>query len=552
MKSTKGGCLNAPCYVSYDDTAEAWLLETDDGDLADRIHYSEGWGRTKRGGKLPIGTSCVYTKDPYAALQWIGSTASGSRARSELEPYLERYNESLALDTDFEPVVPHDLPDWLEPMQFQKAGVEYALNHPHCLVGDDMGVGKTAQAIMVANTMGAERVLVGTPANARAQWVESIKQWSAIPQIYRKTSPIMRSADGINPFASYTVVSYDLLRNPGIYAALMKENFDLFIPDEAHMLKTVDASRSQHAFGSLDGSIEGVASRCAKLLPMTGTPLPNRPRECYNLVRHTCWDAIDWLSEDAFIKRYNPSGEFLNGGIWEEHARGPELRARMRCNVMLRRRLRAVLPQLPEERHEILRLDPDGDIKRALKAEALIQIDVEDLDMTGSFSEQGHIATVRQQMGVAMTQRVIEHVRMLMDGGLPKLFIAAYHQEVMDILADKLDSYGVAQVRGGQTNLQRERQKYAFVNDPKTQIVIGQFEAAGIALDGFQQVCSFGLFAEPSWVHKDNVQIAGRLIRNGQKNGTMWQYCVAPGSLTEKILGKSIIKGQIVDQFLDG
>jgi SNF2 family DNA or RNA helicase len=545
--------MEAPCYVSYDEAAGAWLLETDDGDLADMIHYNEGWGRTNRGGTLPPGTSCVYTKEPYAALSRIASTVEGSRARELLLPHLHRYRQSLATSTeDFEPVVPDSLPDWLEPMEFQKAGVQRCVELPHALLGDDMGVGKTAQGIMVANTIGAERVLVGTPANARSQWVESIKTWSAIPGIYRRVSAIERSADGVNPKASYTVVSYDLLRSPGIYAALMKEHFDLFIADEAHMLKTVDSARSQAAFGSLDGSIEGVASRSAKLLPMTGTPLPNRPRECYNLVRHTCWDAIDWLSEDAFIKRYNPSGEYMNGGVWEEHARGPELRARLRCNVMVRRKKRAVLTQLPEERHEVLRLDPDGDIREALKAEVLSGINVDDLETGGSFSDQGHVATVRRMMGVAMTKRVIEHVRTLMDGGLPKLFIACYHREVMDKLADKLASYGVVQIRGGQTPRQRDREKMAFIQDPAQQIMLGQFEASGQALDGLQAVCSFGLFAEPSWVHKDNVQIAGRLIRNGQKNGTLWQYCVAPGSLTEKILGKSIVKGQVVDQFLDG
>ena len=544
--------IQAPCYVSYDDAAEAWLLETDDGDLADRIHYNEGWGRTTRGGTLPIGTSCVYTKEPYAALQWIGSTTPGSRARELLMPYKDNYDLSLRTSSDFNPVVPHDLPDWLEPMRFQCAGVERSLDLPHVILGDDMGVGKTAQAIMIANCIGAEKVLVGTPANARSQWVEQIKIWSAIPQVYRRVSPILRSADGVNPFASYTVVSYDLLRNPGIYAALMKEDFDLFIGDEAHMLKTVDSARSQASFGSLDGSVEGIISRCRKIVLLTGTPLPNRPRECYNLVRHTCWDAIDWLSEEAFIQRYNPSGEYITGGVWEEHARGPEMRARLRCNVMVRRKKRAVLTQLPPERHEVLRLDPDGDIKEALKAEALSGIDVDNLDMTGSFSDQGHVATVRRMMGMAMTKRVIEHIRMLMDGGLDKLFVACFHRDVMDVLADKLASYGVNQIRGGQTSLQRDRQKYGFIQDPSRQILLGQFEASGQALDGLQAVCSQGLFAEPSWVHKDNVQIAGRLIRNGQRSGTLWQYCVAPGSLTEKILGKSIIKGQIADEFLDG
>lgn len=539
-------------FVEYDEASKAWLLETDDQDLADAIHYGEGWGRTTRGGSLPAGVYCVYTREPYAALQWIGSTPEGSVARNLLLPYHERYKKSLRTDSDFQPVVPDNLPDWLEPMAFQRAGVERCVELPHAILGDDMGVGKTAQGIMVANTIGAERVLVGTPANARSQWCESVKTWSAIPNIYRKVHPIVRSADGVSSLAAYTIVSYDLLRNPGIYRALMKMDFDLFLPDEAHMLKTVDSSRSQHAFGSLDGSIEGVASRCAKILPMTGTLLPNRPRECYNIIRHVAWDAIDWLSEDAFEERYNPSQELHTGHVLEHASRGPELRARLRCNAMVRRKKRDVLTQLPEERHEIIKMEPDGDIKAALKAEQLIDIDIDNLDMSASFADQGHIATVRRMMGLAMTKRVTEHAKMLLDGGLEKLFIACFHREVMDIFAHNLASWGVCQIRGGQTTYRRDREKNEFIKNPEAQVLIGQFEASGQALDGLQSVCSFGLFAEPSWVHKDNVQIVGRLVRNGQKNGVMWQYAVAPGSILEKILGKSIVKGKIVDEFLDG
>lgn len=539
-------------FVEYDEASSAWLLETDNAELADRIHFDEGWGRTTRGDTLAPGVSCVYTREPHAAVHWIKACPEGSPARNLLLPVLADYQKSLALEHSFKLDVPDTLPDWLEPMKFQHAGVARGVELPHMILGDDMGVGKTAQAIMIGNSIQARKVLVSSPANARSQWVESIKVWSTVPNIYRKVHVIERTVDGIDPTAAYTVVSHDLLRSPEIYEALVEQDYDLFIGDEAHMFKTTDSGRSQHALGSLDGKIKGVASKAEKVLLLTGTPLPNRPRECYNLVRHTCWDAIDWLSEDAFMERYNPSFSARTGHTWEEHYRAPELRARLRCNVMVRRKLRAVLPQLPPERHEIMKLDLDSGIVDALKAESLLNIDVNNLDLRGNgFEDQQHVATARRMMGLALVPQVCRHAVQILDGGVPKLFIACFHREVMDILAEKLSSWGVCMIRGGQTPRQRDVQKKTFITDPKFKVMLGQFEASGQALDGLQTVCSRGLFAEPSWVHKDNVQIVGRLIRNGQRNGILWQYAVAPGSLSEQILGKSIVKGQIVDQFLD-
>jgi SNF2 family DNA or RNA helicase len=363
--------------------------------------------------------------------------------------------------------------------------------------------------------------------------------------------PVYKSSDGISPFAKYTVVSYDLLRNEAIHRALLALDWDLFICDEAHYLKEVSSKRSKAALGSLDGAVEGVASKSARLLPMTGTPLPNRPRECYNLARHVCWDAIDWLSEDAFIRRFNPSTKLMTGHTLEYNSRLPELRARLRCNMMVRRRRRAVLKQLPAEFHEITHVDPNGAIRKVLKTESLLDISVEDWEDL-DFQTRGHIAAVRHEMGVAKVSRVIEHVNMLMDGGLPKLFLVAYHRKVMDLLAEKLDSYGVATIRGGQTPLQRDKEKARFIDDPDCKVLIGQINAAGEALDGLQKVCWHGCFAEASWVSKDNEQVCGRLIRMGQGLSVYWQYLVAPGSLDEKILGRSIQKGQIVRTTLDG
>ena len=533
--------------LTWEEETKAFVLRTFNGELAQQTR-EDGWGRSRGGVHVP-GEKVLFTREPYAALSMYPFTKGDGEARNRLTGLHTAYRSSLALETDFRADVPANLP--FDVMPFQNAGVEYAIDKPHALIGDDMGVGKTAQAIMVANSLNAGKMLVACPANARSQWAENIKVWSTVANVYRKIHVIYRSSDGVDPFASWTILSYALLRNPVIYAALLKMGFDLFIPDEAHALKTIISQQSVAAFGSLDGKVAGIGSVSSKILPMTGTPLPNRPRECYNMARHLCWDSIDWLSEDDFIRRYNPSSTMMTGHIVEYNTRLPELRARMRCNWMVRRKKRAVLPQLPPEMHELVHIEHDGAIRQVLKTESLLNIDVDDVLPT-DFQTKGHIAVVRHQMGVAKIPRCLEHIKTVMEGGAGKLMVVAYHRKVMETLYEKLSDFNPAIIIGGQTPRRRDKEKLKFINDPTCEIIICQINAAGEAMDGLQGVCSLGVFVEASWTPKDNEQVTGRLIRWGQRFGVLWQYLISPDSLDEKILGKSIKKGQVVSITLDG
>jgi hypothetical protein len=58
---------------------------------------------------------------------------------------------------------------------------------------------------------------------------------------------------------------------------------------------------------SVGAVAQALAERSSRILALTGTPLPNRPREAYTLARGLCWDAIDWMSEDRFTTASTPA-----------------------------------------------------------------------------------------------------------------------------------------------------------------------------------------------------------------------------------------------------
>ena len=442
---------------------------------------------------------------------------------------------------------------------YQQAGVQYALQRPHTLFGDEPGLGKTSQAIVTANESGAEKVLVVCPASVRLQWADQIRRWvwprnAPTPDGLPMVNTVLKGSDGIyqGKLPSWTVISYDLIvRSKAIQEAIARRGFEFAILDEVHYLKSFEAQRTRALFGHPDvGDDNGLVGETDRVLGLTGTPLPNRPRECYAVARTMNWEAIGYLAEGPFRGRYNPSIPLPNGFSREEVARPWELQARLRAHFMVRRSKRAVLPQLPQVSWDILRLEPNAEVKRVLRAEE--QTGIDPLTFNASdFKAQGAIATVRREMGEAKVPLVVDHVKRLFDGGEHKLVVFTWHREVLAQLREQLADFGVTHIQGGMTAKAAHEAKERFVQDPATRLFVGQIQSCGVGINGLQEVAQTAVFAEASWVPGDNEQAVDRLARIGQKGAVFAQFLVAPGGMDDKVLSSAIDKVHGVHAALD-
>jgi len=372
--------------------------------------------------------------------------------------------------------------------------------------------------------------------------------------------PILHSRHGVHPEASWTVVSYELARTEAIAKALAKGTYDVLILDEAHYLKTIDSRRTRAVFGGGENrTFEPLGARAGAILALTGTPLPNRPREAYTLARGMCFDAIDWQSEEAFRERFNPSvrGERvdpISGRTIvyndERTGRHSELQNRLRGNFMVRHLKREVMPQLHMPAYDIIQLEETGPVKQALAAERLLDIDPEQLE-GADFAAMGHIAVVRRQMGIALAPQVANYVHMLIDGGEEKLVVFAWHIEVLDILERLLAKHGVIRIDGSTSATQKASKVRQFAKDRSKQVCIGNLLSLGTGTDGLQEVAWHALIAEPDWVAGNNEQAFDRLDRGGQTRRVQGDIFVAPNSFAEKILASALRKNQITHKSLD-
>lgn len=483
--------------------------------------------------------------NPYAVMPFYGE--ADDAARDKLTSLISDYEASWAKDCDED----YPVPPGLKYMPFQRAGIKYVLSKQHCLIGDEPGLGKTIQAIGVANAMEATRVLVVCPANIRPGWQREVRRWSTIPRT--STYPIMKSADGVSPVHNYVITSYDLVRREGIHEALNDYEWDLIILDEGHYLKSREAQRTRAIFGGGRAGVgmSPLVKKTGKVLVLTGTPLPNRPRECYTLARALNWESIEWASQESFMYRYNPSGYTSTGHLLEKKGRLSELRARLRCNFMVRRLKEDVLEDLPDKRYELTYVEPNGAIREVLAREKLIDFDPGSL-INPDFSIDGAIATVRREMGDAMVPRVVEHMRYLLDiVEVPKVVMFAHHRSVMAALAEMLGSYGVRVVQGGMGAYAKQNSIDDFIENPKLRVFLGQLDTM-IGVDGLQHASSHVVFAEPAWNPGLNEQCVDRTHRIGQHGNVLAQFLLAEGSFNEKVLKGVLLKSQDIHETLDG
>lgn len=534
--------------LDYNPNTRAFILRVPRGEGDPRTLMDEHGLNFSAAASSP-GESVLFTREPYAAVAFHSYATPA--AATELLDLHARVAESWRHESQANIKVPADQELW----PFQKAGVEYAMRRQNTLIGDQPGLGKTAQGIAIANEMNAKRVLVICPAGIRLQWVKQIRRWTTMPWPYI-VYPILHGRHGVHPTANWTVVSYDLARSEAIGKALSKGLYDLIILDEAHYLKTIESQRTRAVFGAPKAELKfpPLYERAGMIVGLTGTPLPNRPREAYTLARGLCWDSIDFQSEDTFSARFNPSmkRETPDGKIYidERTGRHGELQARLRSNFMVRRLKREVLTQLKLPIFDIVHVEENGAIKQALKAESMLDIDPENWE--GADAETlGHVAVVRRMMGIAIAPQAAEYIRMVLDGGEDKVVVFGWHIEVLNILQDALGEYGLLRIDGSVSATKKQQRVDQFIKDPTKRVILGNIQSMGTGTDGLQEASTHAIFAEADWTPGNNQQGVDRLDRGGQEGQVQADFLVAPGSFSEKILASALKKNQTTHKALD-
>ena len=364
------------------------------------------------------------------------------------------------------------------PRLYQIKGGEFLAARRVALLADQMRVGKSPQAIMAADKVGAERVLVLCPAIAAYQWRAHWSDWSN-----RAAAIILGREPPAADFKGVLIASYNrAVQHREVLAA--SPRWDVLIVDEAHFAKNPEAQRTSLVYGK-----KGVGWNANRLWALTGTPAPNNAGELWPMLRAY---GIVRCTYDEFI-RYYCHYDWQTGRIFgnkREHL--DELRALI-APFTLRRTLKQVAPDMPGIQYNLLAVEPKG-----------VDLRTDDPDLV---EHEDRIA-VAMAKAPALAVEIDEGLK---SGNYRQTVVFGYHVEPLKILGEILTSadYDVS-VLTGETPLGRRENVQAAFKAGVTQVLICQMIAAGVGID--LSAAQHGYFLELDWNPATNVQAAHRLL----------------------------------------
>lgn len=451
---------------------------------------------------------------------------------------------------------------------FQRAGVAYALAHRRVLIGDQMGLGKTVQAIATIAAESRFPAVIVVPAVVKLNWEREIKRW--MPGWTVEVLSGRTPHEFENPAAFY-VVNYDIL--PFWVDALRELGPGAVVFDEAHYVKNRKTKRAKAS--------KQLASDVEVRLALTGTPILNRPVELVGPLE-VLGRLDDMGGFWGFVQRYcgakkNPWGWDFTGAT-----NLPELHEKLRRLCMVRRTKAEVLDELPAKTRAIVPMElSDRAAYEKVKAdiaawyeerlradEAWLHL-IEDLDPEDAEYQtlrQAQLKADRARNAEAMVKitalkgtcarlklpAVIEWIETFLESG-EKLVLFAHHLDVIDKITrhfvDK--GVGVATVTGDSPAAFRQIAVDNFQTNPEVVLFVGQIQAAGVGIT--LTAASNVAFVELPWRPGDLDQAEDRVYaRLNDLHGVTAWYLLADRTIEERIATMLDAKRSVVELTSDG
>ena len=424
---------------------------------------------------------------------------------------------------------------------FQYAGVRFAeLAGGRCLIGDDMGVGKTIQAIAYA-ALHEEYwpVLVVSPANVKYNWVNELKAW--MPQALTK---VIANGKAEIEDADVTVINYDLVNKKK--DDLLNFGYNLIIFDESHYLKNNKTLRTK-------ACVE-IAESADSVLCLSGTAMTNRPEELFttlNLIR-----PAEYSSFMTYAKRY--CGAFHNGWGWDTKGATnvEELHERLR-DVMIRRLKKEVLEELPDKIRQFFPVIPTDVEMQEYKNTHRAWLREYEMHKAANTLPAGFVLNMltdlRHQCGRLKVGATIDWIRDYMQQNDKPLIVYAHHKDVAAALREGLNEESLGkwgEIHGGVPAQARTEIVEQFQRGEMDGLICSTIAAKeGLTLTAADTV----VFIEREWVPGWEEQAEDRVNRIGQDSDTVWAtYLSVAGTIDERFDRIVEEKRKIVGAVLDG
>lgn len=499
--------------ITHDTTTNRWRIITEPH-VALRLKRVFGKIDSKQHGVLTLSASRENSRDLEWFIERYPLTVSPpdlltqlASEHKEAETVLQRLLAGVEVPKPYEMKLP--------PRDYQVIAAQMWDTVLGYLLGDDVGLGKTASAITGLVGPGKLPALVVTLTHLPKQWKAEIERFTGLEvHILKKGTPYDITKFHNGRFPDILISNYHKLSGwADTLAGLVKA----VVFDEVHELR--------HTASAKYAAAKRLSEATRYCLGLSATPIFNFGSEIYNVLN--CLRPGCLGTYEEFYTEWCKQSYGGKASIKDPAALGLYLRE---AGLLLRRTRVDVgreLPQLSIIPHTI---DADDAVIDRLKGDA-IELAKLVLKQGESFKGEKMKAAgefdlrMRQATGIAKAPYVAEFVRMLHEGSGEKIVVFAWHREVYEVLLERLADLKPRLYTGTESPTQKEASKEAFINGDCQVLLISN--RAGAGLDGLQHVCHIGVVAELDYSPSVHIQNGGRFHRDGQDEPCFMYFLIA-------------------------
>lgn len=426
---------------------------------------------------------------------------------------------------------------------FQVAGIQYLEAHKgNVLITDEMGLGKSLQALTYIERNKKLPVLIICPASLMINWKREILKWYPDRKIQRVKTTDFEISDNID----YLIVNYSKIWRNDSQKKLKNYRFKTMVIDESHFVKAYKSNRSL--------ACQDIAKTIPHKLLLTGTPILNRPIELVPQLK-----ILNQLNNmggwQYYIDKYcdaqpTPFGMNLSGA-----SNIDELQKKLRAVCMVRREKEDVLKELPAKqeievflpinnwkwyvmaqnslsRYRKARYAKDKKpIEETIPEELINAKSLVDGDVVSKIVILKHLAGEgKVKAGLAWLQNALKQEE--------KIVVFSHHHSVMHDYWMGIDENDhpecmSTKLHGKMSEKQKQISIDQFQNSPNCRVMFASIRAAGVGIT--LTAARTVVFTELDWNYAWHEQASDRVHRIGQDKNVQVYYLLAENTIDEQI-----------------
>jgi SNF2 family DNA or RNA helicase len=402
----------------------------------------------------------------------------------------------------------------LPPREYQSLATMMWLAAEGLLLADDVGLGKTAEAIAGFTDPRTRPGLVVTLTHLPHQWEQEVYKFTDLQcHILRKTTPYDLTKYCGGRFPDVVISNYHKLSG---WAETIAPLIKSVVFDEVQELRHQGTNKYRAA--------QHIAKNTSYRLGLSATPIYNYGGEIYNVISILQPDALgtwqefqrEWCVYDEQKPKIKDPPAF---GIYAREA-----------GLMLRRTRKEVKRELPPVTVVPHYIDANPEALLAMEGDAinlakLILAQKEQFRGQRMQASSEFNMRMRQATGIAKAPFVAEFAKFLVEDNDEPVVLYGWHREVYKIWLEKLKHLNPVMFTGSEDAKQKEESKRKFIAGESKVMIISL--RAGAGMDGLQDVCHVTIFGELDWSPGVHEQCVGRIHRDGQDEPVTAYYLIA-------------------------